>query len=398
MKTTVQLLLLLAIGQSLNAQTTPLRVFLWEAQALQANRERLRQGDTNLALALAELKRDATTALRAGPFSVTEKTNLPPSGDKHDYMSVGPYWWPNPNTSNGLPYIRRDGSRNSGTVTSDRRQLGSLISNVETLALAYYFTGETQYAERATLLLRTWFLNAETRMNPNFEFAQAIPGVNTGRGIGLIETSGLTGLVDAVGLLAGSKAWTDADQSALQAWFADFLRWMQESRNGRDEAVAKNNHGTYYDLQIASFALFVGKNEIATNVLRAVGPKRIAVQIEPDGRQPLELDRTNAWGYSTMNLRGLMSLATLGEKNGVDLWRYETPDRRSIRKALDCLIAYAQGEREWLPGRDGRPSLQSLGAMLRTAAKKYPDAHYGESLTKLSAGNLSDRSQLLRSP
>src|SRR5262249_16704703 len=142
--------------------------------------------------------------------------------------------------------------------------------------------------------------------------------------------------------------------------------------------------------------LFIGKNEISTNVLRAVPEKRIARQIEPDGREPLELARTNAWGYSLGNLRGLMSLAELGDKYGVDLWHYETADGRTIRKALDCLVAFANGEREWLPGRSGEPSLQSLAGPLRLAAMKYSDPKYKELLSKLAPTDPSDRAKLVR--
>jgi hypothetical protein len=262
--------------------------------------------------------------------------------------------------------------------------------------MAWYFTGDEVYAKKATELLRTWFLDSATHMNPNFEFAQAVPGINTGRGIGLIEMAGMTGLIDSIGLLAGSKSWTEADQRALQQWFIQFVQWMQESKNGRDEAAAKNNHGTYYDLELTMFALFIGKNEIATSVLRGVPAKRIARQIEPDGREPLELARTNAWGYSVGNLRGLISLAQLGDKYGVDLWHFETADGRSIRKALDCLVAFATGEREWLPGRSGEPSLQSLATPLRIAATKFPDGRHKELLSKLAPVEPSDRGNLLR--
>jgi hypothetical protein len=387
--------LVLTAAESTGPLSRPPRVFLLDADYLSATQRRIRDGDKTLASALTALERDAKSALHAGPFSVMEKTNVPPSGDKHDYMSIGPYFWPDPASSNGLPYIRHDGKRNPANRTSNRRDLASMMGNVETLALAWYFTGDEAYANKASQLLRTWFLDPATRMNPNFQFAQAIPGVNTGRGIGLIEMAGMTSLVDSVGLLAGSKSCTDADQRGLQQWFTEFVRWMQESKNGRDEAAAKNNHGTYYDLELTMFALFIGKNEIATNVLRAVPAKRIARQIEPDGREPLELARTNAWGYSVGNLRGLISLAQLGDKYGVDLWHYETADGRSIRKALDCLVAFANGEREWLPGRSGEPSLQSLAAPLGLAALKYSDARYRDLLLKLPPSSPSDRANFL---
>ncbi len=385
-----------AWGASLQTSNSiPPRVFLLDGQYLQATQQRIRDGDKSFAPAVAELEREAKTALDVGPFSVVEKTNIPPSGDKHDYMSIGPYFWPDPGSSNGLPYIRHDGKRNPANRTSDRRSLGSLIGNVETLAYAWYFTGDEKYAQKAAQLLRAWFLDPATRMNPNFEFAQAVPGVNSGRGTGLIEMAGMTSLVDAVGLLAGSKAWIDSDQSGMQQWFTEFVRWMQQSKNGQAEAAAKNNHGTYYDLELAAFSLFIGRSELASNLLHAVPEKRITRQIQPDGRQPLELARTNAWGYSVMNLRGLMSLAQLGDKVGMSLWDYETSDGRSIRKALDCLIAFATGDREWPSGRSDEPSLRSLATPLRLAALKYSDPKYKELLSKLRPTDPSDRSNLL---
>jgi Alginate lyase len=334
------------------------RVFILDTKQLASSKERVRA--------------DAQKALSAGPFTVVSKEVTPPSGDKHDYMSQAPYFWPNPKTPNGLPYIRRDGERNPEIdKINNHRVKDQMEAAVETLALAYYFTGDELYAGKAAQLLRTFFLDPQTRMNPNLQFAQGIPGVNTGRGIGLIETRGLTRIVDAIGLLAGSKYWTAHDQKGMEEWFAKFLQWMLESKNGHDEAAAKNNHGTFYDVQVVSFALFLGKNDLARSVLESAKTRRIAVQVEPDGRQPLELARTKAWSYSVGNLDGLMTLARLGETQGVDLWNYQTTDGRSIRKALDFLVPFALGEKKWPYQQLGDWPPQTLFPLIRRASEHY---------------------------
>src|SRR5205809_6157090 len=214
-----------ASGQADTFNAAP-RVFLLDATQLRLMRQRIHDGDKTIAGAWAKLERDAQEALSEGPFSVVNKERTPPSGDKHDYMSQAPYFWPDPKKLDGLPYIRRDGERNPEiNKITDHRTLDEMESATRTLSLAYYFTGDERYAAKGAQLLRAWFLDPATRMNPNLQYAQFIPGVNTGRGIGLIETRGLADGVDAIGLLAGSKAWTSADQRGLEEWYAKFLQW-----------------------------------------------------------------------------------------------------------------------------------------------------------------------------
>jgi Alginate lyase len=376
------------------AAQTP-RVFILDARQLDESRQRLRAGDKSLAPALAKLEADAQKALLTGPLSVVTKEVTPPSGDKHDYMSQAPYFWPDPKKPGGLPYIRRDGERNPEIEKiNNHRVKDQMEAAVETLALAYYFKGDEVYARKAAELLHTFFLDPATRMNPNLQYAQGIPGINTGRGIGLIETRGLTKVVDAIGLLAGAKAWTEADQRGMHDWFSKFLQWMLESKNGKDEAAAKNNHGTYYDVQVVSFALFLGKDELARNVIATARTKRITLQIEPDGRQPLELVRTKAWGYSCGNLDGLMLLARLGESVRVDLWNYETTDHRSVRKALDFLIPFALGKK-WTYQQLGEWPPQQLYPLMRRAAEKYRDREIQTSINQLPPIKKDDRSNLM---
>jgi hypothetical protein len=372
------------------------RVFLIKANYLITNLERIKSGDNKTEGAESKLRVDAEKALKSGPFSVTSKTVAPPSGDKRDYMSQAPYFWPDPKSSTGLPYIRRDGERNPEIdKINNHRVLDQMQAAVETLSLAYFFTHDERYATKAAELLRAFFLNTDTRMNPNLEYAQGIPGINTGRGIGLIETRGLTRVVDAIGLLRGAKAWSDADQRGMENWFSQFLQWMLESKNGKDESAAKNNHGTYYDVQVVSFALFLGRRELARKVLETAKQKRIALQIEPDGRQPLELARTKAWSYSVGNLDGLMLLARLGENVDVDLWNYETRDGRSIRKALNFLMPFAFGEKKWAHQQLGDWPPQMLFSLIRRASEKYTDASFAPYVSKLPAVQATDRNRLL---
>src|SRR6267154_402134 len=372
------------------------RVFLIDARKLAETKRRIQSGDKSFDPALAKLEADARQVLQQKPLSVTTKAVTPPSGDKHDYMSQAPYFWPDPKSPNGLPYIRRDGERNPElNKITDHQALDQMEAAVRTLSLAFFLKGNEEYAGKAAILLRAWFLDPATRMNPNLEYAQFIPGVNTGRGIGLIETRGLADVVDGIGLLAGSKSWTAADERGLEDWYSKFLQWMQESKNGREENAAKNNHGTYYDVQTTSFALFLGKRDLAKQIIETAKQKRIALQIEPDGRQPLELVRTKAWSYSNGNLDGLMLLAHLAENVDVDLWSYQTKDGRSIRRALEYLYPFAVGDQKWpyqqLGGFEGR----SLFTLMRRADGHYRDQKFTLQLSKIPKLDPGTREHLL---
>jgi hypothetical protein len=333
----------IAVPNSIANASESSPAFVPQPSHLTESKKRLQSGDPVLLAALNRLTRDSHRALRITTFSVTHKELLPPGRDKHDYMSLAPYWWPDPNTSDGLPYVRRDGEINpERDRTSDRKRLDQLVQAVKTLGLAYYFTGREEYAVHAAKLLRIWFLDDTTKMNPHLRYAQAVPGHNNGRPEGIIETHNLPELIDAIGLLQGSNRWTATDHNRLRDWFSSLLNWLRDSPEGRAAAELQNNHGTWYDVQVASFALFVGRDDVAKQVLAELVARRIAKQIELDGRQPHELARTQAWHYSTFNLEALFNAAAVADKVGINLWNYETNDKRSIRKALDWLISFAE--------------------------------------------------------
>ena len=386
----------IALASSAAVAQPPPRVFVLQPGDLVETRKRLHANDASLLPALNKLKRDTDHALNGGTFSVAHKELAPPSGDKHDYMSIAPYWWPNPNTPNGLPYVRRDGEVNlERDQTSDRRRLDDLVRGVTTLALGYFFTGREDYAAHAARLLRAWFLDDATRMNPHLRYAQAVPGRNVGRAAGIIETHNLPELVDTVGILARSKSWSSEDQKGLQKWFDAYLAWLRESPEGRAEAKAQNNHGTWYDVQIAAFALFVDKGDMAKKVLSAMAEKRIAKQIEPDGRQPRELERTLAWSYSLFNLEALFDGASMASRLGINLWSYESPDKRSMRKALDWLLPFAAGEKKWNYPQISGLQPGKFAPFLRRAALRYREPSYENALHKLSGVTPDQRLHLL---
>ena len=385
----------LIAAPNLAAEPIP-RVFIIDGASLKIAKQRIQQNDAILKPALAKLRRDADRALISAPLSVTRKDSAPPSGDKHDYMSLAPYWWPNPNTDNGLPYVRRDGEINpERNSIADRQNLENMVTLVKTLALAYYFTANEDYAKQATTMLHVWFLDPPTRMNPHLKYAQGIPGRNAGRAAGIIESHNFPDLIDAVGLLAGSATWTQAHQRQLQSWFTAFLTWLLESPEGRAEAQAENNHGTWYDVQIASFGLFTDKRDFAHRVLSDVPRKRIARQIEPHGGQPLELARADSWSYSLFNLEALFDAAALGDHLAMDLWNFETGDKRSIRKALAWLMSFATGEKRWPARQQSRWQPERLAPFLQRAALRYREPSYVTALGKLAAPSIDSRERLL---
>ncbi len=323
------------------------KVFIMNVARLQQLKKEVQQKTARSKELISPLLATADSMLAIQPMSVMEKSSTPVSGNKHDYMSQAPYFWYDSSKPNGLPYLRRDGERNPEIYKiTDRTYLGKLETATRALSLAWYLTDNEKYAAKAAQLLKTWFLNDATKMNPHLDYGQAVPGINSGRGIGIIETIALTGIADAAGLLEGAAAWTTTDQAALKQWYAQYLTWMLTSKNGKDEHAAKNNHGTWYYAQAIDFALFTGNNAKALELVNE-SKKRLDSQLTKEGMQPLELERTNGLGYSTMNLHGWFTVATLAEKAGTDLWKYTTPKGVGLQTAFDWLLPYAMGEKAW---------------------------------------------------
>jgi hypothetical protein len=364
-----------------SAQATP-KVYLLDPQAY----VRAKQHPTPQLL--SKVNSEAETAMKTPLVSVTQKPQIPPSGDKHDYLSMAIYWWPDPKNPTG-PYIRRDGEFNPAVAAiPDENNLVQMIAAVHPLALSYYITGNQQHAARAAALIRTWFLDPATAMNPNLNYAQGIKGVNDGRAAGIIETHNLPLVIDAAGLLAGSKAWTAADDAALRVWFTQFHQWMTTAKTAIEEDHTANNHGSWFQEQIVPIELYLGLADQARARLIRLHTQVIPSQVKPNGDQPLELSRTKSYFYVFYNLQALTTVATSGLQLGIDLYQPDKPGDPGILTALDALIPYDL-DHPWphqqIEERKNNPACWSL---YYTAAH-VPDPKYTDAITRFHCNRMA---------
>lgn len=375
-------------GAYVNAAATP-QIFIADGQLLHQVKILVTDDsaeNTPFHEAYVKLKADAKNLLDAGPFSVTSKTSIPPSGDKHDYMSVGPYWWPNPGTDDGLPFVRHDGKVNPDYRKNayDATAFSALNRAWRDLALAAYLTGNNAYAEHAVHLLRVWFLDADTRMNPNMRYAQAIPGRCDGRDVGIVEAESLRYLPDAIGMLALSGCWTKEDEAAMQQWCRSFLDWMLNSGalKGYLTQGGQNNIAIGLDSLIIALALYTRQPDIAREQVTRLSMARIATQIKPDGSMPMELKRTKAFGYSIKALSSFFVVARLAEHLDIDLWNYTAEEGGSLRLAMNFLLPYVYTPKEFKYEGDVNP--QRLGhTLLPLAIRAWDDERYRKAYTHL---------------
>lgn len=322
----------------------------------------------------------ANLALKKPPITITAFRAEHSSGGPNDYYSNGDYWWPDPSKPGGLPYLRRDGETNPGNFESHRLVLREMRDSVAALAAAYRITGDERYSRKAVGLLRVFFLDAGTRMNPHLKYAQAIPGVSNGRGVGIIDTLHLIEVPMAIRALEKSRELPAATAAGLRGWFRDLIEWMATSSNGIEEANAKNNHAVAYFLQLAVYADFTGDQARLSECRRRFKEVFVGVQMAADGSFPLELERTKPYGYSIFQLDNMATLCQVLSRPEDNLWSFELPDGRGIRKAMAFLYPYLADKSRWprkpdVQAWEGWPARQPglLFAGLAFGERKYLD-------------------------
>ena len=394
------MLLSLVLQKGAAQKNIPSAPILLESDYLATTKTQLEQQEPRLQKAYGQLILAAEKALFEGPFSVTDKTQLPPSRNKNDYASYSRYWWPDPTKADSLPYIRRDGEtypRSQSLDASDRQRIGALGENTEALGLAYYFTGKEKYAQKVAQLLRVWFLYEATRMNPNLNHAQCRPGHNTGSKSGVLDGRIMIKALEASLLIEGSKALNKNEKLGLKQWAETYFEWLTTNELALQEAVSKNNHGSYYDVQALYFALYAGKKAQAQQIVQNFYQKRVLKQIQTDGSMPEEMARTRPLFYSIYNLNALFIVAHLAEKVGEDLWKTNGPSSR-LRTALDYLVPYTDPDKSWPHPTLRATNRMDLFQILQLADRVYPTGNYLDFSNQLPHDDLEVERSLLAYP
>ncbi|MCR9153557.1 MAG: alginate lyase family protein [Bacteroidetes bacterium] len=306
-------------------------------------------GDKILSKQFQSMLEQAQAFMEIEPPSVIDDSSSPLGADSHDYVSYAPYWWPNPSTKTGLPYVRRDGEINHELRDKgDDKAFTKMANAVHLLALAYFYSDKEKYALKAAQFIDVWFLDTATYMNPNAQGGQIILGKKDfGRRAGINELRFLSNVLDAIKILESSKTWTSEREVKIKKWFSDYLKWLEKSDHGEKEKTRPNNHGTWYDVQYISLAIYLEQMEKAKNHLKKYSFSRIDKQIKSNGEQPLEVTRGRSLHYSLYNIRAFFALAAYAKQVGIDLWNYQSPAGSSIKVALDYLTPYIGNQSNW---------------------------------------------------
>jgi len=290
--------------------------------------------------------RAADRYLRERPITITAHSAERSAGGRHDYFSEGDYWWPDPKDPKG-PYVQRDGLTNPDNFVAHRHALIRLSVQMPALTAAWVITRQEQYAKLAADHLRAWFVAPATRMNPNLQYAQAIHGRTTGRGIGIIDTLHLVEVARAIPYLRQTDVLTASEHEQIKQWFADYLQWMTTSRNGTDERDAKNNHGTCWVMQVAQFAQYTGHRQLVEYCSERFKNVLLPDQLAADGSFPLELKRTKPYSYSLFNLDAMATICQIVATPGDDLWKFRLADGRGMQTSMAFMAPFIADKKSW---------------------------------------------------
>lgn len=382
------------IKSSDNAVSRP-AVSVWNYDHMVLVRESLKKGEGTYLASYNKLIGEAEQILSERATSVMDKpdSKVAKSGDKHDFISVSKYCWPNPNTPDGMPWVYIDGVVNVENFSKDDAvRQDKMCENVTKLGLAYFFAGDDRFAAKAVELARVWFVDPTTRMNPHLLYAQVIPGTddNMGHFPGIIFGRVYVNVLAGLSLVKSSRAYTNKIDDGIKQWFGEYASWLETSEFGIKEGRMTNNHSIAYDQQLLAIALFSGDSETAGKIVEEFHPKRIFPQVEPDGKMPRELSRNRALGYSAYNVIHMLEICEMGAMINPDLYKITSADGRSISKAIEFVSQFPGTKVEdFAPYKqiaDWDKSITEICWIIKWADKYDPSKGYSDVFKKHGSG------------
>lgn len=293
----------------------------------------------------------AKVFLSSEPITVTDASCERSAGGIHDFYSEGDYWWPNPKDPGGK-FIRKDGQSYPGAFSNHRHSMVRLSEIVATLTSAYLLTDKQFYADKALEHLNAWFVDTATMMNPNMLYAQAIWGRYTGRGIGLIDAYHFVEVARSIKVLEDNGAITTEQATEIKAWFSEFLTWMTTHEYGIKEMNTENNHAVCWAATASSMAVLTENKEVIELCTKRFEEIMLPLQMADDGRLPRELARTKPYGYSLFNIDAFCNLAQILSTTENNLWEFETPDGKSLKKGIEFIYPFIADKSKWPFAKD----------------------------------------------
>lgn len=310
--------------------------------------------------------------------SITQNTSeVKQQTGANNYTSFAPYYHPNPNSSTGFPYIRIDGIRNPIAVeTSDNLYLGKLYRILIPCSLLYYFTKNEDYAIKAIHAIQAFFINEETKMNPDLTYSGIVIGNSMDdlrvRGA-IIDTNNLSIVPDLIELLKPSIHYTTEIENSIILWFNSLSNWFKTSPRGVLQSGYSHNIKTSYMKQLCSYLCACGKEVEARTYLENNLTALLSAQIDVDGKQVLEMNRVKNRHYSNFNLTLLVNLATIANSLSINVWNYEDETGKgSIKKAMKYLAYYYLNPTEWTTSNEQNNSAMTR-SWLQAGVELYDD-------------------------
>ncbi|KAH8100385.1 chondroitin AC/alginate lyase [Cristinia sonorae] len=352
-------------------------------------------------LAQKTILKSAVESAASGPWSVTNKSIIAPTGDKHDYMSWAPYWWPDcskaGNTTELSPqqiwttcaYVSRDGQFNPDVRTSGVNDVGNFADFSDAVfynSLAWAINGSSVYAANVARFIDYWFINPETAMNPNLEYAQMQRGPDGQKGThtGLLDLKSMAKIVPGVLILREGKApeWTADLDAQFVNWTNSYLPWLTTAKLAIEEEESLNNHGSFYFNQLAALQILVGDKDGAKETIEKFFKGIYQGQIAANGDQPFESARTRPYHYRAYNLGAMLTNARLGQYVGYDAWNVTTKAGSTIKDACDYAMTQPAGDEDAselysivnaIGAVYGDPDGKYAKYLLQNAGKSYPE-------------------------